>query len=169
MAYNFDHLSALVVDDNRHMRMLIASVLHSLGIKQVYEAGDAAGAFSELKARPIDLVFTDFLMEPLDGLDFARLIRTGSDSPNPYVPIIMITGYTEETRVKAARDAGVNEVLCKPVTAEGIIQRVLEIIERPRPFIQTGKYVGPDRRRGGVNNTQHRRRADDVQDEVAEA
>ncbi len=165
MAYNFEHLAALVVDDNRHMRMLIASVLHSLGIKYVYEAGDAAGAFGELKTRPIDIVFTDFLMEPLDGLDFARLVRTGSDSPNPYVPIIMITGYTEEARVKAARDAGVNEILCKPVTAEGIIQRVLEIIERPRPFIQTAKYVGPDRRRGGPNATNHRRRADDVEDD----
>ena len=148
MLYNFSNLSVLVVDDNRHMRTLIASILHSLGIKQVAEAGDAATAFGELKARTVDVIFTDFLMEPLDGLDFARLIRTGSDSPQPFVPIIMITGYTEEARVRSARDVGVTEVMCKPVTAEGITKRLLEVIERPRSFVKTSKFTGPDRRRG---------------------
>lgn len=151
MSYNLSHLSVLVVDDNRHMRTLIASILHSLGIKQVAEAGDAASAFSELKTRNVDIIFTDFLMEPLDGLDFARLIRTASDSPQPFVPIIMITGYTEEARVRAARDAGVTEVLCKPVTAEGLTKRLLEVVERPRPFVKTSKYTGPDRRRGAAS------------------
>ena len=65
-------------------------------------------------------------MEPLDGLDFARLIRTASDSPQPFVPIIMITGYTEEARVRAARDVGVTEVLCKPVTAIRCLSDLLD-------------------------------------------
>ena len=59
----------------------------------------------------------------------------------------MITGYTEEARVRAARDVGVTEVLCKPVTAEGLTKRLLEVIERPRPFVKAPKYTGPDRRR----------------------
>jgi len=161
--YDFRHLSCLVLDDNRHMRSLICSVLHGLGIKDVVEAGDAAAAFSELKAKSFDLIFTDYLMEPLDGLDFTRLVRTASDSPNPLVPIIMITGFTEEYRVKEARDAGVTEIMCKPVTAKGIGERLAAVIEKPRVFVKSTAYTGPDRRRGGHigNKKDKRRRASD--------
>ncbi|MHA1566201.1 MAG: response regulator [Alphaproteobacteria bacterium] len=166
MPYDFRHITCLVLDDNRHMRSLICSVLHGLGIKNIVEAGDAAVAFSELKSRPFDLVFTDYLMEPLDGLDFTRLVRTASDSPNPLVPIIMITGFTEEYRVKEARDAGVTEVMCKPVTAKGIGARVAAIIEKPRNFVKSPGYTGPDRRRGGRTGSKkdRRRRATDSQE-----
>ncbi len=170
MTYDFRHLVCLVLDDNRHMRTLICSVLHGLGIKDIVEAGDAAAAFSELKMRAFDIIFTDYLMEPLDGLDFTRLVRTASDSPNPLVPIIMITGFTEEHRVKAARDVGVTEVMCKPVTAKGIGERIAAIVENPRVFVKSTSFTGPDRRRGNRQDPKKKRmrRASDIDEVLAD-
>jgi DNA-binding NtrC family response regulator len=90
---------------------------------------------------------TDLAMQPLDGIDFVRLIRNSKDSPNPMVPVIMITGHSTTRRVAEARDVGVTEFLSKPVTARGVIERINRVVENPRPFVRTGDYFGPDRRR----------------------
>jgi DNA-binding response OmpR family regulator len=59
----------------------------------------------------------------------------------------MVTGHTERSLVEAARDAGVNEFLAKPITAHNLISRITEILDRPRPFVRCEAYTGPDRRR----------------------
>lgn len=148
--YVLENVNVLVVDDNRHMRQLVESILHALGVKHVCQAGDAAQAFKELQHFNADVIIADWHMEPLDGLDFVRLVRTAKDSPNPYVPIIMLSGYTEYHRVTEARDAGVNEFLAKPISAKAIYQRLATIIDNPRPFIRTRQYFGPDRRRQDI-------------------
>ncbi|MPY71616.1 MAG: response regulator [Alphaproteobacteria bacterium] len=145
--YVLDNINVLVLDDNRHMRTLVQSILHALGVKNIREASDAAEAFKELMHFHADVIIVDWHMEPLDGIDFVKLVRTAKDSPNPYVPIIMLSGYTEYRRVVAARDAGVNEFLAKPISAKALYQRFASIIENPRPFIRTKLYFGPDRRR----------------------
>jgi len=145
--YNLERLNFLIVDDNKHMRALVTSILHALGVKNCIDASDGADAFKELRHFPADIIICDWNMDPLDGLDFTRLVRTGKDSPNPFVPIIMLTGHTEMNRVVEARDAGVNEFLAKPISAKGLYSRVRSIIERPRPFVRAGLYFGPDRRR----------------------
>lgn len=145
--YLLDNINVLVLDDNKHMRTLVQSILHALGVKNIRDANDAADAFKELQHFHADVIICDWHMEPLDGLDFVRLVRTAKDSPNPYVPIIMLTGHTEHRRVVEARDAGVNEFLAKPISAKALYQRFASIIDTPRPFIRTKTYFGPDRRR----------------------
>lgn len=168
--YDFERLSVLVVDDNKHMRNLVKSILHALGIKNVREAADAPEAFKELQRFSADLVITDWHMEPLDGLDFVRLVRTAKDSPNPYIPMIMLTGHTEMIRVVEARDAGVNEFLAKPISARGLYARMVSIIEHPRPYIRTKTYFGPDRRRNNTGPPRGvaERREEEIADAVAD-
>ena len=59
----------------------------------------------------------------------------------------MVTGHTERARVEAARDAGVTEFIAKPITTQALLLALVEIVERPRPFIRCENYFGPDRRR----------------------
>ena len=165
--YNLERLNFLVVDDNRHMRMLVKTILHALGSKNVVEAEDGADAFREMRTFPADIVICDWNMEPLDGLDFVRLVRTGKDSPNPFVPIIMLTGHTEMNRVVEARDAGVNEFLAKPISAKGLYGRIQSVIEKPRPFVRTKRYFGPDRRRKAMNYTGPERRKEGIEKKMA--
>lgn len=145
--YVLDSISVLVIDDNKHMSNLMVEILHALGVKKTCQASDAAKAFQELKHFMADVIIVDWHMEPLDGLDFVRLVRTAKDSPNPYVPIIMLSGYTELRRITEARDAGINEFLAKPISAKSLYQRITAIIDNPRPFIRSKNYFGPDRRR----------------------
>ncbi|ADU13622.1 response regulator [Asticcacaulis excentricus] len=137
----------MVVDDNTHMIHIVKTILRGFGATQVFEARDAGDAFQRLRNDAIDIVIVDFMMEVLDGVEFVHMVRNSSDSPNRYVPIIMLTAHSERSRVTAARDAGVNEFCAKPVTALELYRKVAAVIDKPRPFIKTASYFGPDRRR----------------------
>jgi len=143
----FELLKILLVDDNHHMRLLLTEILRAIGVKEVFEAANGAEALQTLRRNPIDVVMTDLAMQPLDGIDFVKRLRNGHESPNPMVPVIMITGHSTMRRVAEARDAGVTEFLSKPVTARGVIERINRVVEHPRPFVKTTDYFGPDRRR----------------------
>ncbi|ATQ41919.1 response regulator [Caulobacter mirabilis] len=143
----FESLKILLVDDNQHMRILLIEILRAIGIRRVLEANDGAEALQALRDHDIDIIITDLAMQPLDGIDFVRLVRLSPESPNPMCPIIMVTGHSTQRRVEEARDAGVNEFLAKPVTPRGVLERIGEIIDNARPFIRTDDYFGPDRRR----------------------
>ena len=158
----FDLLKVLLVDDNQHMRILLIEILRAIGVRHVFEAMDGAEALTIMRQTQIDVVFTDLTMDGLDGIDFVHLVRRSPDSPNPFVPIVMITGHSTERRVREGRDAGVNEFLTKPITARGVIHRLTLLIENPRVFVKSEDYFGPDRRRR--NDPRHKgpwRRADD--------
>ncbi len=151
-SYNLRALSILIIDDNDNMCSIIKTVLIALGIEHfnIKVCRDAVEALRELRMFPADIAICDWKMEPLDGLDFARMIRTGKDSPNTYLPIIMLTGFTEMSRVMEARDAGVNEFMAKPISAKGLYLRICSIVDHPREYIRTKgrhSYFGPDRRR----------------------
>lgn len=147
-----DNFRVLIVEDNGHMRTLLRELLVSAGIREVSEAANGQAALKVLAQRKCDLILSDMAMAPMDGLEFTRRIRTDSASPNPFVPIIMVTGHTEIERVREARDAGVTEFLAKPVTPKNLYARIAEIVERPRAFVRTESYFGPDRRRRILDN-----------------
>jgi len=166
--YNLERLNFLIVDDNKHMRALVKTILHALGSKNCHEAGDGADAFKELRHFPADIIICDWNMSPLDGLDFVKLVRTGGDSPNPFVPIIMLTGHTEMAKVLEARDSGVHEFLAKPISARSLYSRIRTIIERPREFIKAKYYFGPDRRRSESKWSGAERRKENLEESDAE-
>ncbi len=143
----YQALQILLVDDNQHMRAITATILASAGFRRIREVRDGAEAIEALRDWPADLAIVDFNMAPIDGVEFTRLVRNSADSPNPYLPIIMMTGHSEKKRVYEARDAGVTEFCVKPITAKAILDRIHAVIYKPRPFVKAGDYFGPCRRR----------------------
>jgi CheY-like chemotaxis protein len=139
-------LRFLVIDDNGYMRRIIRTLLHGFGTREVSEAEDGAAGLEAFATHLPDVVITDWSMPVFDGIELTKMIRQPDTSPNPFVPIIMITGYAERTRVFEARDAGVSEMLVKPISAKGLYQRIAKVVLNPRPFIRTESYFGPDRR-----------------------
>lgn len=142
-----ESVSALILDDNAHMRGLLRVILASFGMRRIEEAADCNEAIGHVAGGDIDIAFVDFKLGGLDGIDFCKQIRNGPDSPNRYLPLVMITAYSERGRVLEAVNAGVDEFLVKPVRAVDVANRVNAVIERRRPFVKTGGYFGPDRRR----------------------
>lgn len=147
MTLNFKKLSILVVEDTEAMRHLIVSVLDALGIGKVYWASNGREGFDAFRRNKPDIVLTDWVMKPVDGIELIKEIRNNPLSTNKSVPIIIITGYSARLRVEEARDNGVTEFLVKPFTAADLAKRIGYVINRPRNFVQTGSYFGPDRRR----------------------
>jgi CheY-like chemotaxis protein len=145
--YRFDRLKIMVVDDNVHMRKLVVTIVQAFGATHVVEAPDCDEAWSLLREANPDVIFLDWVMEGMSGLELARMIRTSPQTPNPFVPIIMVTGFTRVDHVHQARDAGINEFLAKPISVKAVLSRLISVIEHPRPFVRTKSYFGPCRRR----------------------
>ena len=139
-------VQVLIVDDNEHMRQILHAMLRGLGCQQVREARDGTEALDILAGFPADLAIVDYRMEPMDGLAFAKRVRA-ADSTCRNMPIMMLTGHSEASRVAEARDAGVNEFLAKPLSPNLLVQRLNSVIGSERPFIDAPGYYGPDRRR----------------------
>ncbi len=145
--YDFSKLRILVVEDNNFMRLMVQRILESFEITDINIARDAYDGFEAAKSFLPDLIISDWDMEPGDGLTLLDWIRNRPDSPDKYMPIIMLTGYSESKRVLQARDFGVNEFLAKPVTAQALYSRLASVVENPRSYVRAGDFFGPDRRR----------------------
>jgi CheY-like chemotaxis protein len=147
--YRFDRMKILVVDDNVHMRKLVVTILQAFGVLQIFEAENGDRAWAILREANPDVVVLDWVMEGMSGIELMKMIRTNPQSPNPFVPVIMLTGHTLIEHVNKARDAGVNEFIAKPVSVKTMMQRLVAVIEQPRPYVRTSVYFGPCRRRRG--------------------
>jgi len=147
MTYQFDQISVLVVEDTQPMAMMVRSILETFGVKKVFLARNGEDGFEMFCRHNTDIVIADWMMKPMDGIQLARLIRNEPSSPNPFVPIILMTGFSEKSRVMDARDSGITEFLVKPFQAKDLYKRLVQVTERPRQFVRTGGFFGPDRRR----------------------
>lgn len=137
----------MVVDDQEFNAKILRQMLRVLGASDIRVFYNGEDAWEDFKKRPVDLVITDWQMKPMSGLKLTSLIRKSPDSPNTFVPIILVTAYREREHVFKARDAGVTEYVIKPVSPKGLFSRVEAVIERPRRFVRIGEFFGPDRRR----------------------
>lgn len=150
MAYNLSNVKILVVDDMVPMLTLTKSILSIFGLKEIYTAQSADEAMELVIKHDPDLIITDWMMKPKNGLEFTQELRRNTLVPNPYVPIIMMTGFSSKLRVETARDSGITEFLVKPFTSRDLYTRITQIIEKPRQFVDTGEFMGPDRRRRNI-------------------
>lgn len=137
----------LLVDDNAYILNAITSGLGGLGCSNVQDARSIAEAKETIKEFDPDFVVIDHQIGREDGVALARWIRTDAASKAPYVPILLLLEQPSIEDLKSARDAGVNELLTKPFTATGLLRRIENVAARPRTFIRTDGYHGPDRRR----------------------
>jgi len=136
----------LIIDDSRYARSFIKSALNSFGARQVVEASDAPEGIQIMQERKIDLVLADYDMQPMDGIAFTRLVRSGEVPHCRDIPIVMVSGAADMDTVMLARNSGINEFLAKPVSAESLFRRVRNVLLNPRPFVEAGPFVGPCRR-----------------------
>ena len=139
-------LRLLVVDDNKQMRTIVGAVLSAAGVGHLHYAQDGEDALRVMEDYPIDCVYIDHEMPKMNGLDFISAVRR-QVTQRRFMPLIMLTGHSDLPRIHAARDRGATEFLGKPVTARDILRRLEAVIMRPRMFVSSDDYFGPDRRR----------------------
>jgi CheY-like chemotaxis protein len=142
----FETLSFLIVEDSAYMRAILRTILMGFGCRKVYEAEDGADGLEKLDAYGPDIVIVDWEMPVLNGPEMIKFIRNPGGNRHAFVPIILLTAHTERRRIVETKAFGVHEVLRKPVSPRAIYQRVASIILKPRPFLRTAAYFGPELR-----------------------
>lgn len=153
-------LEILIVDDIANTRQILRAILRHLGFARVTEASSTTEALEVIKEIGPDLVFTDWDMPGASGLDLIRIVRSHPESPDPTLPIILLTAHGDRQYVKAGRDAGATDFLVKPLAPARIRDRILDVVSRPRGFVSAPGYKGPDRRRLDRPVAQDRRSLD---------
>ena len=163
MSYRLQNVKILVVEDMAPMLALTKSILSIFGFGNIITASNGEQAYELYQKQHPDIIITDWLMEPINGLDLIEKIRKDPASHNPFIPIILMTGFSDRSRVERARDNGVTEFLVKPFSAKDIYSRIVQIIEKPRQFVNSEEFFGPDRRRRKISDYPgpHRRAEDD--------
>jgi two-component system chemotaxis response regulator CheY len=108
-------LHVLLVDDSPYIRTIVHGLLTQIGVRHVTEAVDGISALEKIREKAPDVILLDWEMPLLNGAELVRIVR----SP------------------------GVNEFLCKPVSAKALFDRLVSIVLKPRANVQLGRYYGP--------------------------
>jgi len=146
IAARFAQIQVLVVDDDASARKLVKALLASIGVTNVREAEDGMVGLELVQKIAPDVVILDWQMPRLQGPSFMRLVRSPDTFPYPAVPVIMLTGHGEYSKVKEAIAVGVNEFLLKPVSSKALLERMVAVLFNPRPMIRKRDYYGPELR-----------------------
>jgi CheY-like chemotaxis protein len=152
-----EKLTVLLVEDSPQVRSLFVSVLNQLGIGQIIRAPEGAEAIRLIRqtqhdpasagASAIDMIISDWVMDPIDGATLLRWVRRHKDSPDRFLPFVMVSAYSEWHRVQSARELGVNEFLAKPFSVASVLKHIIAVIQDRRRYVRTNSFFGPDRRR----------------------
>jgi two-component system chemotaxis response regulator CheY len=137
----------LVIDDEPYTRKVIRTLLISMGVTRIQEASDGHAGLDVVCTFTPDIVLCDWSMSGLDGPGFVRAVRSPDTFPYPDVPIIMLTGHGERSRVMQAAKLGVHEYILKPVSSQALQARMLSVINNPRKMVRKGDYYGPEPRK----------------------
>jgi CheY-like chemotaxis protein len=142
MAVTLDDISVLVVDDNTFTRQIAKTLLFGFGVRFIQEAENGRVALDKASQKAPDVILLDWEMPVLGGADFLRLIRN-PDHPAAYAAVIMMSSYSEISRIHEACVLGVHDYLCKPISAGLLYQHISNCLEHPRSFLRQGNYFGP--------------------------
>jgi CheY-like chemotaxis protein len=161
LSARFAATKILLVDDEPYMRKVVRTMLMSIGVRHIFESSDGPSGLEAIRNTGPNVVILDWEMPGLDGPAFVRMVRSPETFPYPNVPIIMLTGHGERSRVVEAVKIGVNEFLLKPVSSKALQDRLTSVLVNPRPLVKTGDYYGPaPRKLANVNADNDRMLAD---------
>ncbi|MEJ1969667.1 MAG: response regulator [Rhizomicrobium sp.] len=143
---NLKGVTTLLVDSDLFTRGLVSNMLRGFGMESPTLADTGAQARHHLQHHYADLVIMEAGLPDMLSADLIRWIRRQEKSPFRFVPIIVLSGYTQLRLISTIRDAGANLVVKKPVSPAALFDRILWVARTARPFIEAGDYIGPDRR-----------------------
>jgi PAS domain S-box-containing protein len=112
----------LLVDDDAAVRQTLAALLRASG-QEVIEADSGAAAVDWLASAQVDLVLTDLGMPQVTGWDVARAAK----ARRPDLPVVLLTGWGDQTEAETSADAGVDRVLTKPVPRSTVLTAIAEL------------------------------------------
>jgi len=151
---DFREISTLIVDPTGHSKGLLKGLLTTLEVGRVTAVNNTDEAFLALRREVFSVVFCDEFAGPADPFLFLKTLRRDLTTRDVTVPVVLVSAGADYPKILAARDAGMNGVVAKPVSAETIERKLRSLLLAPRVFVTAKAFVGPDRRRAGEDRRQ---------------
>lgn len=129
--------SVLVIDDDPHIRELVAALLDRAGFAST-SAGDGRQALRVLGETQVDLCIVDAMMPQLDGVEFCRAARRY----HPDLPLLMLTAKGQLGDKARGFEAGADDYLVKPFEGAELIMRVRALLRRYRKVVESTARAG---------------------------
>lgn len=160
---NLERASLLVLDADPISMAITTQILSGFGAKNIHRCETDQASMQTASSHELDLIIFDASSPSLAACEFVRWVRREESAKNRHAPILVITAYTQLSRVNDARDAGANFVVAKPLMPMMLLQRIQWLTRDRRAHIESPTYVGPDRRfkfQGPPPGTDGRREGD---------
>jgi two-component system, chemotaxis family, chemotaxis protein CheY len=134
---NFADLSVLVIDDEAFMRQLISRVLNDIGIFGVGLARNGEDGLEKVHeiGDRLDIILCDLQMPEMDGFEFVRRLRSSKTVFDPDIPVLIVTGHSDQKHISEAVQTGINGFLVKPISKANLESRLKSALK--------GKKIDP--------------------------
>ncbi len=143
---NFAQIEALVVDADQYSTSILGQILRGFGLTRHTTIETGEEALNRLPNGHFDLLICDAILPDMSAGDLIKWVRRQPSLTLKYIPIVVLTGYTQYSNVVNMRDAGANIVVRKPVAPNVLFDHIAWSARTDRPFIETDTFIGPDRR-----------------------
>jgi DNA-binding response OmpR family regulator len=143
---NLEKATILLLDGDQMSMDILSQILSGFGAKNIQKFNAVEAAQRAVQKSEFDLVVVDPSMMGSEGYEFIIWLRRNAQSANRYTSVLIVTGQTQTSRIGAARDAGANFVVAKPLTPAVVLDRIMWMARDKRPHVDCKAYAGPDRR-----------------------
>ncbi len=148
----FEHVGLILCDPKHDHRRTLRTALVGEGFRRIKDVSELVVLRDMTDKTVPDLIVLDLDMPDGSASNFVTEVRNGTIGLNPFIPIIAVTWDANMDSVKAAVNAGVDDLLAAPISVNALLGRIDVLIKNRKPFVVTSDYIGPDRRRGGRND-----------------
>ena len=145
---NLSDIRVLMLARKSSSTQILRTVFALAGLNRVVSVDEPRRAIDLLRSETFHAVFLEGAME-FDGQPFALAARRLPGLLNPMIPIFAVYPEARKRDVESARDLGVHDVICRPVSPKTVMGKLKGVLESPRPFILAPGFFGPDRRSKG--------------------
>jgi two-component system, chemotaxis family, chemotaxis protein CheY len=122
---NIKNINILFVDDSIGIRLAAEKIFQNLGFHNLALADDGIVAMERLKEKPFDLVFADWNMGEMSGLELFKEMKKNESLKE--IPFILVTGDTKEEKHRQAKATGIENIMTKPFDVRIIREKIIKI------------------------------------------
>lgn len=145
-------LRILMADGDLRFQSWSQQVLLHKGVNNFYTAATSDDAMAILRRVGMDLLLIDAFIDGATAGRFLRVLRDPTKSPNPSLPIVLMSKSGDPKLLRNSCEAGVENVLRKPTSQAEFLKRLISTLRQPRRIVWVDTYIGPDRRRAADPN-----------------
>lgn len=167
---NLEKISILLVDASPQGLDILSQIFAGFGARHVTRRTTVEAASALVRNSSIDLIVVNDVIGEESGYDFVHWLRRLEGNANSLCPVIILSGHTRRSIVARSRDCGANFLIAKPLSAQILLERLIFVSREKRPFLETGDYIGPDRRhhQPSPEENKGRRRGDELSAEASQ-